>query len=378
MQGGKRRSSSKRYTNKCASLVKEQRARLYILRRCATMLLCCFVILKDEMGQILRTKYFIVNTMGNVKNIIIAFLAPLPSILFYLSFLNHYHYSPTSHHPSLWKWCYDHPLLLANVLFFFNVNVLFWLVALLQSSHWMIDPYWTVIPVILVHYYASHPVAQYDWWRSRILMVLTWVWSMRLLHNYLRRENWQWGQREDWRFTEMARQYGTHWWWASFLAIYLPHQIFLIALSLPMYVVHSSVDQPLTMWDMVALLLCVSGIAIAYLADTQLHNFVKLREGGEAVVPVLETGLWYYSRHPNYFGEQVWWWGVFVFAWSMGHGWTFVGAFTNSMCLAYVTKLVEDRMLKQGYRTEAYTLYQRTTSVWVPWFKSHHLKTKNA
>ncbi|RYR02809.1 hypothetical protein Ahy_B06g081638 [Arachis hypogaea] len=43
MQGGKRRSSSKRYTNKCASLVKEQRARLYILRRCATMLLCWYI-----------------------------------------------------------------------------------------------------------------------------------------------------------------------------------------------------------------------------------------------------------------------------------------------------------------------------------------------
>ncbi|MED6206197.1 hypothetical protein PIB30_024489 [Stylosanthes scabra] len=342
---------------------------------------------------------------NNVKNAIIAFLAPLPSILFYLSFLNHYHHSPTTttHLPSLWKWCYHHPLLLANVLFFFNVNVLFWIVALLQSSHWvrhtqlsviitllffyllvlvqMIDPYWTLIPVMLVHYYASHPLAQYDWWRSRILIVLTWLWSMRLLHNYLRRENWKWGQREDWRFTEMAQQYGTHWWWASFFAIYLPHQIFLIALSLPMYVVHS-VDQPLAMWDLVASLVCVSGIAIAYFADTELHKFVmsrskKLREGGDEAVapPVLESGLWYYSRHPNYFGEQVWWWGVFVFAWSMGHGWTFVGALSNSMCLAYVTKLVEERMLRQGYRAEAYTLYQRTTSVWVPWFKSHHLKT---
>jgi len=138
------------------------------------------------------------------------------------------------------------------------------------------------------------------------------------------------------------------------------------------------------MWDFVAAVMCISGVVIAYIADTQLYKFVsrnkELKEGGKAEVPILEEGLWYYCRHPNYFGEQVWWWGVFVFAWKLGHGWTFIGALANSMCLAYVTKLVEERMLKQESREEAYRLYQKTTSIWVPWFKSSPLgpKWKNA
>lgn len=79
---------------------------------------------------------------GNLKNAIIAFLAPLPSILFYLSFLNRIASTGSegdslSDLPPLWTWCYHHPLLLANALFFLNVNVLFWIIGNIQNNHWV-------------------------------------------------------------------------------------------------------------------------------------------------------------------------------------------------------------------------------------------------
>lgn len=92
----------------------------------------------------------------------------------------------------------------------------------------MIDPYWTVIPVMMVHYFASHPLGEYNLWRSRIVILLTWVWSIRLSHNYFRREKWQWGAREDWRFTDLSHQYGKHWWWASFFAVYVSQQVSIL------------------------------------------------------------------------------------------------------------------------------------------------------
>lgn len=154
----------------------------------------------------------------------------------------------------------------------------------------------------------------------------------------------------------------------------------MIGVSLPLYVVHS-VNEPLNIWDSIAIAVSVCGIIVAYHADTQLHDFVtrnsKLKELGKPMVPNLDKGLWNYSRHPNYFGEQLWWWGLVIFAWNLGHGWTFFGALVNSMCLAYVTKLVEDRMLKQDYRAEAYRLYQKTTSVWIPWFRSSTIGGKD-
>ncbi|XP_022886182.1 uncharacterized protein C594.04c [Olea europaea var. sylvestris] len=315
----------------------------------------------------------------NIRNAVIAFLVPLPSILFYLSFLGQFRDHPliapageSNSLSPLWIWCYQHPLLLANALFFLNVNLSFWIIGLLQSSHWMIDLYWTVIPLLLVHYFATHPLAEYNLLRSNLVIFLTWTWSVRLTHNYFRREEWQWGAREDWRFTDMRRQYGKNWWWVSFFAVYLSQQVFLMGICMPLYVVHSK-NKDLNIWDVVAAIICLAGIVIAYHADTQLHSFVttnnELKRLGQPVVPNLDKGLWQYSRHPNYFGEQLWWWGLFIFAWNLGCGWSFIGTLINSMCLAYVTVLVEKRMLEKDYRAVAYRRYQKTTSVWIPFFK---------
>lgn len=153
-----------------------------------------------------------------------------------------------------------------------------------------------------------------------------------------------------------------------------------MGVCVPLYVVHS-VKEELKLWDLVAIFICVSGIGMAYFADTQLHEFVsrnrKLKMSGKAMVPNLEEGLWRYCRHPNYFGEQLWWWGVGILGWGLGVGWSLVGSLLNTMCLAYVTKLVEARMVKQHYRAEAYRQYQKTTSVWIPWFRKSLYKQKN-
>ncbi|PIA40875.1 hypothetical protein AQUCO_02400140v1 [Aquilegia coerulea] len=305
----------------------------------------------------------------NLKNAILAILIPLPSITFYLTFL---HYNNNNYSSSLWIWCSHNPFLLANLLFFININLFFWIIGLLQSCHWMIDLYWTVIPVMLSHYYATHPFAKHNLWRSNVVILLTWLWSIRLTHSYFRREKWQWGEREDWRFNEMRIQYGKHWWWISFFLVYVSQQVLLMGICLPIYAVNS-IDKAWNSWDSIATFVCLIGIAVAYFADTQLHEFVSknkiFKELGVDIVPNLDSGLWRYSRHPNYFGEQLWWWGLVIFGWNIGHGWTLIGSFINSMCFAYVTVLVEQRMLKQEFRTKSYRLYQKSTSVWIPWFK---------
>ncbi|XP_076899178.1 uncharacterized protein C594.04c-like [Bidens hawaiensis] len=309
----------------------------------------------------------------NLKNALIAFLVPLPSILFYTTFLHH--------HNPIWSWCFHHPFLLVNLLFFFNINVLFWIISQIQSSHWMIDVYWTVIPVLLAHYFQFHPSFQFNLHRSRLTVLLTWIWSIRLTHSYFRREKWQWGVREDWRFTDLAQQYGKNWWWISFFAVYLIQQVFLIGVCLPLYIVHS-VNAPLNLTDVAAAIVCLTGVMIAYIADTQLHEFVsrneQLKRLGKPLQPNLDAGLWYYSRHPNYFGEQVWWWGLAVFGWNLGCEWVWVGAMVNTVCLAYVTVLVERKMVKLEYRAEEYKMYQKRTSVWVPWFKFSQVAKEKA
>lgn len=100
----------------------------------------------------------------------------------------------------------------------------------------MIDLYWTVLPVMLVNYYASHPLSQYNVRRSLVVISLVYIWSVRLSHSYFRRERWQWGAREDWRFTSMRKQYGKNWWWVSFFAVYVSQQVILFLASDALFV----------------------------------------------------------------------------------------------------------------------------------------------
>lgn len=113
----------------------------------------------------------------------------------------------------------NHPIAFANLLFLFNVTIGFWLIGLAQRSFWLIDPYWTLIPPLLGHLYRAHPRANFDSTRSTVALSLLWLWSARLTHSYFRREDWKFGEREDWRYTKMAKDYPKVWPLLSFFAV---------------------------------------------------------------------------------------------------------------------------------------------------------------
>ncbi|KAK9903260.1 hypothetical protein WJX75_001027 [Coccomyxa subellipsoidea] len=249
----------------------------------------------------------------------------------------------------------------------------------LKLSTWVIDPYWTIAPVLIGHFYRFRSAkSSADNARQLASLGLLWVWSLRLTHSYLRRERWELGAQEDWRYADMRVRYGRHWWWISFFAVYLVQQAMLVGITLPLYSVHAS-DQPWNaVWDSAACVGCLLGIGIAAIADTQLHNFVtaneRRRDAGKPLVLLLDTGLWRYSRHPNYFGEQLWWWSLGVFAVNVGQPWALLGALFNSLCMVGVTRLTEARMLARPERAALYREYQNRTSVWIPWFSSRTQK----
>lgn len=219
------------------------------------------------------------RTSRNTSNAALAVVVAIPAFIFQWAFL---HRCPdgSSKQEDSWRWSRvcewgrNSPLGLVNAIFFLNVSVLFWVVSLVQESTWLIDPYWTIIPVMIGYFFRTHPRAESDPWRSRAVMSLLWVWSIRLTHSYFRRENWQWGEREDWRFSQLRKQHSKHWWWMSFFAAYLSQQIFLVGICLPLYAVHSK-QTPWNTWDTIACFLCATGIVLAYFADTQLHMFMS-------------------------------------------------------------------------------------------------------
>jgi steroid 5-alpha reductase family enzyme len=263
-----------------------------------------------------------------------------------------------------------HPILSVNILFFLNVCVVFWLISLVQRSTWLIDPCWTLIPLFIAHFYGAHPLADPDPIRSALSLGVLWVWSLRLTSNYFRRERWRFGFREDWRFAEKRKQ-SRHFGWIQFFYVYAAQQIMLVGLTLPFWAVQFR-STPLGFWDPVLMLLALLGIGIAHASDSQLDAFMRENERrlarGEPRLPLLDTGIWRYSRHPNYFGEQLFWWAVAAWGLVVGEPWVAAGTAINSAVLAVVTGKLEQRMLAVPERRSLYEDYRRRTSVWIPWF----------
>lgn len=203
------------------------------------------------------------RTMVVSLNALLLVGVPLPSIA--VSFASQTWC--TRHHDEI-PWCsvYQHPLLALNILFFFNVTVLFWVISLCQGgSTWLIDPYWTILPILIHMFYATHAHAPHPTTaRQLIIPLILLLWSVRLTHSYFRREHWRLGARQDWRFETMRQQWGpVRWRWASFWVAYASQHVLLVGLTLPLHAVVLQGGQP-TAWT----LLDTMAAALALLGST--------------------------------------------------------------------------------------------------------------
>lgn len=149
----------------------------------------------------------------------------------------------------------------------------------------------------------------------------------------------------------------------------------IVGISLPLYSVRFGIysDKDFGILDGLAVVLCLAGIAIAMISDNQLREYVlenqRRRSAGEEVVPILDTGLWKYSRHPNYFGEQLWWWSLAIFSVICGQYWAIAGTAFNSFILFLVTDMTEDKMLREWSpeRADLFKKYRKRTARCLLW-----------
>jgi steroid 5-alpha reductase family enzyme len=314
----------------------------------------------------------------NVSNFALLLLVPLPALGFAILLFGWFPPNSIPDDPGLsWPSSVDegaallihHPILAANLAFLVFVDLQFWAIALVQRSSWLIDPYWTLIPPLLALFFLAHPLADPEPVRAWLAGSLLLVWSARLTFNYFRREQWQFGAREDWRYAKMRLE-RRHFWLEQALVVFAAQHLMLIGLCLPIWAIAFR-DAPLGVLDGTFAMLAAAGIAIARAADDQLERFMsqnrERRLRREPAIPVLDTGIWRFSRHPNYFGEQLFWWSLAGFGVVCGEPWVAIGSLFNSIVLAAVTVMTERRMLSVPERSEAFLAYRRRTSVWIPW-----------
>jgi steroid 5-alpha reductase family enzyme len=199
--------------------------------------------------------------------------------------------------------------------------------------------------------------------RKMLLTLCTTLWGLRLSLHILWRN---WGQGEDRRYQAWRASRGDSFWWVSLFTVFLTQAILLWLISLAVQVGQSSpVPVGLTGLDFLGLLLWCIGFMFEAVADWQLARF-KADPANRG--KVMNLGLWAYSRHPNYFGESLIWWGLFLIALPTPYGWY---ALVSPVLITFLLLRVSGVTLLEkdiGERRPEYREYAETTSAFVPWF----------
>ncbi|HEY3585949.1 MAG TPA: DUF1295 domain-containing protein [Myxococcaceae bacterium] len=192
------------------------------------------------------------------------------------------------------------------------------------------DPYWSVAPIPIAAYWASGAPGG-PGVRAILVLVLVAVWGVRLTANWVAR--WRGLDDEDFRYSEIRRRTGRLYWPASLVSIHLLPTAWVFLGLLASWPALGSEGRPPGALDVVALGVTAAGIGIETVSDRQLRRFLRSRRDPSAV---LQTGLWRLSRHPNYFGEITFWWGLWLFGVAADPGWAWSAIGPVSVTLLFV------------------------------------------
>jgi steroid 5-alpha reductase family enzyme len=233
----------------------------------------------------------------------------------------------------------------------------FWfIVSLLKKRNDVADIAWGLGFVLVA--WASHFIAHEFSLRILIVNTLVTIWGLRLaLHIYTRNK----GKAEDFRYKAWREQWGKWFLVRSYLQVFLLQGLFLFLISLPVIFINQN-RGPISIFDFLGIAVWIIGFYFEAVGDWQLSQFIKDPSNKGKII---QSGLWKYSRHPNYFGEVVQWWGIFLMAISLPNGIiTIIGPLTITILILFVSGI---RMLEKKYAGRAdFEDYKRRTSAFIP------------
>jgi steroid 5-alpha reductase family enzyme len=254
----------------------------------------------------------------------------------------------------------DNPWIGTLALTFVFVTLV-WLLSLRLRDSSIVDIFWGLGFVALAWAavaMADGPVSPRAW----LMTGLVTVWGLRLSGHILRRN---WGRGEDFRYRAWREQAGPSWWWRSYAKVFLLQGgiMWLVAAPLIAGVTHG--PQPPPGWvDAFAVLIWAIGFGFETAGDWQLARF---KSDPANAGRLMTSGVWRYTRHPNYFGDAAVWWGHFLLAVAAGAWWT---AFSPVLMTFLLVRVSGVAMLESAMRDRkpGYREYVATTSAFVPWF----------
>ena len=250
------------------------------------------------------------------------------------------------------------------------VCVIAWFASLITGDTSWVDRIWSVVPAVYVWVFAGF--AHLENTRLDAMAVIVTIWGARLTFNFARKGGYS--GVEDYRWA-ILRSSMTRWQFQIFnlLFIVLYQNFLLVLISLPAYTAFENRHTAFGFFDLVLVVLFLACTVGETIADQQQWDFHQKKNavvsaGGTPPEQFLQTGLFRYARHPNYFFELAQWWLLFFMgalaARSLAE-WTVIGVVLLTALFVGSTNFTEKISLS---KYPDYANYQKSTSAIIPWF----------
>lgn len=249
-------------------------------------------------------------------------------------------------------------ILILNLSIIITLMCLLWLISLMNKDASIVDIFWGLGFVVLA--WNTLILSEVIFFRSILLAILVTVWGLRLaFHIGIRNLG-----EEDPRYQAMRNHHGNHFWWVSLFNVFLLQGILLWVISLTVQMGQIlPTPSNITVFDYFGVLIWGIGFSFEAIADWQLVRFKSKSENKGCI---MDKGLWALSRHPNYFGETLVWWGLFLISLSSFKNiWTVISPLLITYLLLAVSGVpMLEKVLKK--RNPEYEAYIKRTSAFIP------------
>lgn len=238
---------------------------------------------------------------------------------------------------------------------------LIWIISVKIKNASIVDLFWGFGFVLAAVWYFISTDGL--WQRKIILLILVSIWGLRLSF-YLVWRNY--GKGEDYRYKQFRSRYGEkRYWWISLFQTFILQGVLMWLISAPLLgAQYYGQDKNLGILDYLGIAFWITGFIFEAGGDYQLAAF-KADPSNKG--KVLSSGLWRYTRHPNYFGDSSVWWGYGFICLAAG---SFLPALGSLLMTALIIKVSGITLLEKNLREKKpqYKDYIEKTSTFFPWF----------
>ncbi len=251
-----------------------------------------------------------------------------------------------------------HPIWIAAVADLAATLVVFAFSVALDNSS-VYDPYWSVAPLPIALYWTVAAGANFGL-RQLVVLALLAVWGVRLTANWALR--WRGPADEDFRYLEIRAKTGKAYWPASLASIHVLPTAWVFLGVIPIF---PALTRPeFGVVDLAATFIAGLAIVVETIADRQLRHYLRSPHDQDRI---FDQGLWAACRHPNYLGEILFWWGLFLFgvAARPGWAWSIIGPVSITLLFVLVSVPWMDRRMLS--RHPAWAEHMKKTPALLPW-----------